>query len=97
MKRVQHLEHSFRKVFFDRNPGAESTRVMRAGEDNGNDVAGLRDMIQGLGDFAHRRDVEDVKRRPREVDARNTIVDYEFDVLEFAGHKVAGSLKVIPS
>src|SRR6266704_2801797 len=84
MKGVQHLIDSFRRVLFDGYAGAESTAIRRRIENDRRDVALRRAFIHRSQNLAHHRDIENVERRPREGNSRDTIFYGEVDTLELS-------------
>ena len=86
MERVEHLIDGFRCMIFDSHAGAKSPTVRGRIENNHGGVALRGALIQGRQNLAHHRDVENVKRRPREGNSRDPIVSAELYAFEFPGH-----------
>ena len=74
-------------MLFDGHARAESARPLGSLKDNRHHLALAGALTDGIVDFAHHGDVEDVERRARETYAPDAIFDVEPDVLIFVGHQ----------
>jgi hypothetical protein len=70
-------------VLFNRDAGAEGATIVSGFKNDGREIAPVHAFIQGVADFAHHRDVEDIERRTREGDMRNAVFNLKSNVLKF--------------